>query len=402
MKKLLLLLMMSGAALIAYQTQNCNLIIINGNVTGTCTTIPPPPSTTILPYADPSTVLVIVQTNGGSEPGTGTKNASQYVADYYMQRRNIPAGNIVRISTFIDPYPPPIGGFAHGDGGNRPNSECVSQIFTPVRSFLSTHPNIKYIVPVYGVPISCYDPNSTSPDRGYSLDSELSMILVGPSLGLPNPFYDADPSSSPAHIDKSTTNVMIVSRLDGPDAIHAAGLVDLAIKGEAGIKGTGYFDYGSNFPLGYTTLNAYNLCTAVVPAQTCVLHDNQNDTGKMLQSAPNTAFAWGGYDAYDPGPLWQAYSFVPGAVASSMNSNSAQSVRGPSSGSVVYWFLLDGVTATWGAVSEPYSTGYANGDNLLNHLWRGYTFGEAAYISSPWGNWKMVFIGDPLYLPKVQ
>jgi len=58
-----------------------------------------------------------------------------------------------------------------------------------------------------------------------------------------------------------------------------------------------------------------------------------------------------------------------------------------------------GITATWGAVSEPFAQHYARGDNLLSHLWRGYTFGEAAYISAPVLNWMMVFVGDPLYRP---
>jgi uncharacterized protein (TIGR03790 family) len=218
----------------------------------------------------------------------------------------------------------------------------------------------------------------------------------------PNPNQIAQANGfrgSTVHIDASTSNVLLVSRLDGPSAVAAAALVDKAIEGEAnGVKGTGYFDYGPTQPLGGTSLAAYQFCAAVAPPQTCVLND-QSVSGHMIQSAPNCAWAWGGYDlgAANAG----VYSFVTGAVAAQMNSNSANCIRSMCPGSYAAAFLAQGVTATWGAVAEPFTAGYATGDILLDALWRGFTFGEAFYIACPQLNWMMTAIGDPLYRPKL-
>jgi uncharacterized protein (TIGR03790 family) len=360
-------------------------------------------------WADPASVLVIVQDNTGPETGTGRKNASQFVADYYMQKRGIPLGNIVHIATRIDSCGGPgcrDGNVQHSDSTNINIAQAQPQVFAPVLAKLKAlGGKIKYIVPVYGVPVTIW---SVPGVDALSLDSVLAQILLPTGQGgraTNNPYYNPDPASSPAHIDTSTAGVLLVSRLDGRTAAASAALVDKAIAGEtAGAKGIGYFDYGPTSPLGSTSLNAYTLCKAVVPAQNCVLNDQSKTGGAMIgvgnpnyPTAPNTVWAWGGYDLGQRNA--GVYSFVPGAVATQMNSNSAQTVRRPSSGAVVYTFLLNGVTATWGAVSEPFTSGYALGDNLLNHLWHGYTFGEAAYISAPSLNWMMVFVGDPLYRP---
>ena len=371
-------------------------------------------------FADPASVLVIVQDNTGPEPGTGRQNASQYVADYYMRRRGIPAGNIVHISTFIEN-----GGGAscvpgasncqlqHSSSTNINDALYRSQIAAPILAKLDDNngalrSQIKYIVPVYGVPVTIW---SVLGVDALSLDNVLAGILL-PTQGkaTANPYYNADPVSSPQHIDASTPGILLVSRLDGRTAALAAGLVDKAIAGETtGVQGIGYFDWqghgtaanqlnGYPFQPDFSMLNAYTLCTGLVPAQTCVLN-NQSGAGGMISSAPNTAWAWGWYalDAANAG----AYSFVNGAVGAQLTSATANCIRRPCPGAYVDLWLTQGITATWGAVSEPFANFYALGDNLLSHLWRGYTFGESAYISSPVLNWMMVFVGDPLYLPSV-
>ena len=370
-------------------------------------------------FADPASVLVIVQDNSGPETGTGGKNASRYVADYYMRRRGIPAGNVVHVATHIDGCSGPGGltcDLTHSDSINIRDSDYQSQILAPILAKLNANngalrSRIKYIVPVYGVPVTVWTVLGVPGLDPLSLDGKLSTILLAstpaPRMAA-NPYYSTDPVSSPPHIDVSTSGVLLVSRLDGPSAVMAAALVDKAIAGEtAGVKGTGYFDYqglgaASNGGKDTSMLNAYNLCAALTPVQTCVLNNQQpppTGTGHMITSAPNTAWAWGWYDLGATNA--SAYTFATGAVGAQLTSNSANCIRRPCSGGYVAAWLAAGITATWGAVSEPYSTAYALGDNLLSHLWRGYTFGESAYISSPVLNWMMVFVGDPLYRPKL-
>ncbi len=379
----------------------------SGNITGTCKPAPVIPVTpSAVPWADPSTVLVVYQTNSGPELGTGGVNSSLFVAQHYMAARKIPAANLVGISTYVDSCGGPgcpNGNLAHGDSTNLGSNNggngmplFLSQIAVPILAALKAQPGkIKYIVPVYGVPVTIAGPSTIS------VDSAISALLLptGGSVNWPNPYFSASPASAPPHIDTSTAGILLVSRLDGPTAMIAAGLVDSAIAGEtAGVQGTAYFDYGPNNQLAASVLNAATVCNSLTPAQVIVLND-QSKTGGMIKSAPNCAWAWGGYAPYDDGALAKAYLFAKGAVAASMNSNSAQTIRRATPGAFVYWFLLNGVAATWGAVNEPFAGEYACGDNFLAHLWHGYTFGEAAYLACPTLNWMMVFVGDPLYRP---
>src|SRR5262249_40477671 len=80
------------------------------------------------------------------------------------------------------------------------------------------------------------------------------------------------------------------------------------------------------------------------------------------------------------------YLFAPGAVGAMIGAGRA---------SIAEW-VSEGVTATWGSTSED---GDTNGDALLQHLWSGRSFGEAAYLAAPRLNWKSLFVGDPLYTP---
>ncbi len=398
--------------------QNCTLTafpvqVVNGQIV--CPTPPPPPpAPSTVTWADPSTVLVVMEANTGPEPGTGTTNASQWVANHYLQARGIPTANLLTVSTGIIV----VGGgavcqpggncdVAHGDSTNRPIAECMSNVMQPIAAALAANPKLKYIAPIYGVPVTCY--NSSSGYPPVSLDSMLASVLVTPGAGIltPNPYFNGNPASNPAHIDTSTAKVMLVSRLDGPTAVLAAALVDKALAGEAGIHGIGYFDWqglGTSasqqtypFQQDYSMFNAYTFCTQL-PNSTCALN-NQQTTHALIKSAPNAAWAWGWYDSSAANA--SAYAFVPGAVGAQLTSYTASTIRRPSYGAYVYYWLNQGITATWGAVNEPYATYYALGDSLLSHLWRGYTFGEAAYISSPVLNWMMVFVGDPLYRPRL-
>ncbi len=197
-----------------------------------------------------------------------------------------------------------------------------------------------------------------------------------------------------------------MTRLDGPTAVEAAGLVDKAISAEQTLttsSGTGYFDAQWPQPCPYNDYHcpvntSINNAAALSQAAGFNTVDNiQSVTGHMITSAPNTLWAWGWYGS-DTG----AYSFANGAVGAQLTSYTANQIRDPSGTSawVPNW-INDGITATWGASSEPYSTGYAMGDILLNHFWHGYNFAESAYLSNPYQHWMMVFIGDPLYAPKI-
>jgi uncharacterized protein (TIGR03790 family) len=126
--------------------------------------------------------------------------------------------------------------------------------------------------------------------------------------------------------------------------------------------------------------------------------NGQARTGAMIRNAPRTLWPWGWYS----GPTtWEGYYFVQGAVGAQLTSYTANSIRGMLPGTWVPLWLTAGITATWGATGEPTVAGYAMGDNLLSHFWMGDNFAESSYLASSVLTHMMVFLGDPLYAPRI-
>ena len=340
--------------------------------------------------------------------------ASQYVGQYYATKRGIPTSNIVHVNV-------PLGCCSNDPGASDSWmiswSAFDSLVRQPIKAFLETNNlknKIKYIVPVYGVPshiLSLSTPlppnfiNFDWPQNSYSIDSFLATMYSGNDFAwLANPYAVTDPTyfKSPIRtwVNPDGWPMYLVVRLDGPSSAIAMGLVDKAMQAESGLtktSGTGYFDWQHSNNFGDASMkNAYNI--ALSKGLTAQLND-QSVTGHMIQSAPNTLWAWGWYSGSS---YCACYSFVNGAVGAQLTSYTANTIRNFNlPGTWVPVWLRDGITATWGATGEPYSIGYASGDNLLNHFWNGYNFAEAAYQSSPVVNWMMIFVGDPLYSPNV-
>jgi len=344
---------------------------------------------------DPAMVLIVVNDATPPEPGTGALGASEYTGRYYAQARRIPLENIFHINTRTpsDPHSP--------DSWRISWDEFDSQIREPLRKFLERDglkDRIKYVVTTYGVPshISSY--------RGYenlSVDSFLASVFspLSDEVSSPNPAFSADPGGMQPHrlpLDR----VYAVTRLDGPSAELAVSLVERALRAERGItrtSGIGYFDYRghSGSAAGASAEESVHQAAALCQeaGMDCQLN-TRGATGAGISSAPNALWAWGSpTEGLPPGP----YSFAPGAVGAQLAPDSAGTLRSTETGALVPVWVSGGITATWGASSQPSTDLYANGDNLLNHLWSGYSFGESAYLATPSLNWKMIFLGDPLY-----
>jgi len=177
-------------------------------------------------------VLVIV--NDRSPEG-----ASLSIGKYYAARRGIPEAHIFHLKTTAD--------------------EVVSmedykgQIETPLRKFLDAHDGslrkqILYLAPIYGVPVRI--------GQDFAVDSYLSMMYVGHEDVKPplrNP-YHAEVGSRPLRFDAWSDEtaarpgglkMFLVTRLDGPSAAIARGLVDKALEAERSLtlaSGIAYFD----------------------------------------------------------------------------------------------------------------------------------------------------------------
>lgn len=184
-------------------------------------------------------VLVLVNDRMPKEAGTGNDGASVFVGRYYAARRNIPSANIFHVKTVITE--------------DMSKADYKEQIEAPLRKFLDANggamrKKILYIVPTYGVPVKM--------EGGFAVDSVLVMMYAGhddmkPPLKSP---YSAAVGSRPPHFDvwsdqleaANAGKMFQVSRLDGPSAAIAKGLVDKAMAAETSLtmkSGIGYFDY---------------------------------------------------------------------------------------------------------------------------------------------------------------
>jgi uncharacterized protein (TIGR03437 family) len=364
----------------------------------------PPVCAAVHPEA--ANVLILVNDAVPPQAGTGTKGASVYVGEYYAQQRGVPVTQILHLNI-------PLGCCASDptdwDSWNSDWQKFDTTIRQPLKKFLADNKltnQINYIVPVYGIPLRTWD--STHTIEGLSIDSFLASINAAPiNQFLFNPYYSSLNQFKP-HIrnfqNPGGWKIYIVTRLDGPTVKVALGLIDKAIRAELALKttdGIAYFDYrhigpgDAYYSADQTVVDANKLALSL--GYQSVFND-QLVTGNMIHSAPRTLWAWGWYS----GPfVWDGYEFVEGAVGAQLTSYTANSIRTMLPGTWVPLWLNAGITATWGATTEPYTSGYANGDGLFSKFWAGYNFGESSYQATPYLNHAMVFVGDPLYAPNV-
>lgn len=284
--------------------------------------------------------------------------------------------------------------------------------------------HVHYVVPVYGVP---YKVSGRVEDIGtgalttVSLDALLvfGQLSARASAATWNPLYQDGDSASGEYDPfvpfgqlraEMRSRYYLVSRIDGATAEAALDLVDRAALArelaEAGaLDGTVYVDgeYGDTPPssdeFGSYESGEWNMW----------------GTRTVFEDLGRYPVVWDGSASEfgtDPAPLscedalyyagWYTYynyndvfTWAPGAIGGHLDSCSACSLRDGltwSSGA-----LERGITATFGAVNEPYVAGMPEYDQLFLYLTQGASFGEAAYQSTQIARWMMVFVGDPLY-----
>ncbi len=228
-----------------------------------------------------------------------------------------------------------------------------------------------------------------------SVDSELSMVLFQ-SYDL----YRWQPNMLRGQIPGIGFKTLMVSRLDGPDYEIIKGLIDKALTAEkTGLKGNAYIDsrgivkkdlYG-HFDQSLRDLGAFIGSNTKMPITT-------EQTGKLFQpgSCPQTAVYCGWYSVRK---YVDAFDFVDGAVGFHIASFEAQKLHDPNSSTWCAAMLRDGITATLGAVSEPYLHTFPEPKAFFAELFEGGCLVEAYYRTKPFNSWQLVLIGDPLYRP---
>jgi uncharacterized protein (TIGR03790 family) len=379
---------------------------------------------------EPDEILVLA--NGDNSVSVG-------IAQYYCSRRNVPADNILTLSL----------GMSLRDTISRNDYEkCIAE---PIRKELLTKRQpgkILCLLTTYGVP---YKVEGRGPLKGLddrlkelkelaekeknmlkqlegdnrdhsleykqasyrlaqlqididrisgnetnaSVDSELSMVLAGDYE-----LYRWQLNALKNNILGLSLNTLMVSRLDGPSCNIVKGLVDKAIAAEqTGLKGTAYIDSRGLATSDISGLVDRSLrdLAALTRLQTSLLV-TQETTEKLFPpgACPQTAIYCGWYSLKK---YVDAFDFVDGAVGYHIASWEAIDLHDPNSTQWCPAMLTDGITATLGAVAEPYLSAFPLPSEFFPELFRGSCLVEAFYRTNPFNSWQLVLLGDPLYRP---
>ena len=231
-----------------------------------------------------------------------------------------------------------------------------------------------------------------------SVDSELSLVLYE-NYEL---YYRQENKLNSHNIDPDGKTLM-VCRLDGPGFEVSKNLVDKSIAAEnAGLSGKAYIDSG--FPGEKKKQPAFakydrsllRAAEAIKSRSKLEVVEEKTDELFPVNSCPDTALYCGWYSLKK---YIDAFDFVDGAVGYHIASWEAVDLRDANSTQWCPAMLKDGITATLGAVSEPYLDAFPLPDDFFGQLLDGYSLVEAYYRSTPFNSWQLVLIGDPLYRP---
>jgi uncharacterized protein (TIGR03790 family) len=199
---------------------------------------------------------------------------------------------------------------------------------------------------------------------------------------------------------------MMVSRLDGPGAAVAKGLVEKAIAAEKnGVKGKAYFDLrcsgGNNEQYSPAYYDNSLLEAAQLVKEKTKWPVIVERTDKLFGpgECPQTAIYCGWYSLQKYIP---SFTFVEGAVGYHIASWEAIHLRDANSAEWCPSMLKNGITATLGAVAEPYLQAFPEPKALFEELLDGKCLVEAYYRTLPYNSWQIILIGDPLYKLKIR
>src|ERR1051325_9050458 len=352
---------------------------------------------------------------------------SKGVAEYYAQRRSVPKDHVF--------------GFAMTTKEDISRAEFRESLQSPLAKALEdkhlwhigsgivpastnrarhvewrvTQSKIRYLALCYGVPLRI-DEDESIREEGFekvrpelrhnvaAVDSELALLPMSETkYPISGPLRNWTYGATNVGWLHPTNGILIVARLDGPNAAIARGLVDKALEAETnGLWGRAYFDMRNspdpNMKQGDDWIRAASEICRHLGFETIV--DTNGGTFPVDFPMSQIAVYMGWYNEHVSGPFTlPKVEFMPGAFAYHLHSFSANTLRSTNT----YWagpLLAKGATATMGCVAEPYLAGTPDVSVFASlFFFRGYSFGEAACAAQPVLSWQTTVVGDPLYRP---
>jgi uncharacterized protein (TIGR03790 family) len=354
---------------------------------------------------------------------------SKAVAGYYARMRQVPENQVFGFALttneevsrleFRDSLQIPLARRLEKDGlwrfASLTNAPTNGQPASVVRRVIAS--KIRYALLCSGVPLKISsDPDLREPvntnlppqfqRNEAAVDSELAWLpMIEMKLPLTGPLQNWVYGVTNAAWLNPTNGVLLVSRLDGPTADIARGLMDKAIQAERdGLWGRAYFDArglpqsDTNYWLGDELILGAAQISHALGFETVV--DDKPETFPASFPMSHIALYAGWYAENACGPFQlPKVEFMPGAFTYHLHSFSATTLRSASQG----WcgpFVAKGATCTMGCVYEPYLALTPNVALFLERFTVSqFTFGEAAWAAQPALSWQTTVVGDPLYRP---
>ncbi len=242
-------------------------------------------------------------------------------------------------------------------------------------------------------------------DQRAAVDSELALVKKGEynlQGWLKNPYFLGF-QGIPSEITKD--QVLLVSRLDGPDAATVYRIINDTLQVEKeGLQGKAYFDARWPRPVveteasgGYQRydLSLHRAADAAAARMETVIDQREELFAEKCCSEAALYCGWYSLGQYIDSFVWQR-----GAIGYHIASAECTTLRDKSSSVWCVKMLEKGVAATIGPVFEPYVQGFPLPELFFSQLIDGYmSLGEAYLTSLPYLSWQMVLVGDPLYQP---
>lgn len=357
------------------------------------------------------------------------------VADDYMNRRNIT--KVLNISCQNSATDPNLESISFTD--------FISFVKTPLSVYLSTHPEIDFIVFTKGIPIRIYD----VPNKPYggvcSLDSYVSALgyensATTSTVNISDINYGASyvgnayankfwASTTP--FSHGTYGGYLVTRLDGFTQADAIAVTTRSLQAEAnllsGNPSTGTILLDTDPTFGYPNVAAQPISiipTGYIPGQTLVITSEsgfgdvnadmqKTNTELLARAIPvqynttttfvgnltglNGYYSWGSNDVNYDVAAYNSLTFAPGAIAETAVSTSARTFLAGNPGqSKIADLISQGVTGVKGYTDEPLLQAIASPSILFDRYTKGWTLAESYYASSRLVDWMDIVIGDPI------
>ena len=240
-----------------------------------------------------------------------------------------------------------------------------------------------------------------------SVDSELSLVMAGPyplTGWLTNPLFGL---YSKGQGTIKPEDIIMVSRLDGPDAATVRRIIDdsVATEERGGLHGTAYFDARWKNPSEKKGLSGYALYDAAIHHAAELVRKSRrlnvvtDSTQELFRpgTCKNAAIYCGWYSL---AKYVDAFEWKRGAVGYHIASAECTTLRKKESRVWCKKMLEKGVAATLGPVYEPYVQAFPFPDMFFASLiFNGSCVAEAYWYSIPFTSWQMVLVADPLYRP---